>query len=122
MSPFLNWSFVSTHPMQRFDTHSRFVSSAEKSLTDSDILARDMQWLSQSQVVVAEVTQPSLGVGFVLRGLAPVISEGISFDLHAAAQLIAPRTMRKDDPTDPVGDVTIGGRVFDVGATIGLIF
>ena len=44
--------------------HSLFVSSAEKSLTDSDILARDMQWLSQSQVVVAEVTQPSLGVGF----------------------------------------------------------
>ena len=36
----------------------------ENSLNDSEILERDMEWLSQSQVVVAEVTQPSLGVGF----------------------------------------------------------
>lgn len=36
----------------------------EKSLNDTEILERDMQWLSQAQVVVAEVTQPSLGVGF----------------------------------------------------------
>jgi len=28
------------------------------------ILERDMDWLAKSQVVVAEVTQPSLGVGF----------------------------------------------------------
>lgn len=36
----------------------------EKSLTDAEILERDMLWLQQSDVVVAEVTQPSLGVGF----------------------------------------------------------
>ncbi|CAF4845058.1 unnamed protein product, partial [Rotaria sp. Silwood1] len=36
----------------------------EKNLNDAEILERDMQWLSQAQVVVAEVTQPSLGVGF----------------------------------------------------------
>jgi hypothetical protein len=33
-------------------------------LNDAEILERDMQWLTQSQVVIAEVTQPSLGVGF----------------------------------------------------------
>lgn len=37
---------------------------AEKSLTDAEILERDLQWLSKSDIVVAEVTQPSLGVGF----------------------------------------------------------
>ncbi|CAF3266818.1 unnamed protein product [Rotaria socialis] len=36
----------------------------QKNLNDAEILERDMQWLAQSQVVVAEVTQPSLGVGF----------------------------------------------------------
>jgi hypothetical protein len=39
-------------------------SIAEKSLNDAEILERDMQWLSQAHVVIAEVTQPSLGVGF----------------------------------------------------------
>lgn len=41
-----------------------FSSVVEKNLNDAEILERDMQWLSQCQVVVAEVTQPSLGVGF----------------------------------------------------------
>ena len=41
-----------------------FPFAVEKSLTDAEILERDMLWLSQSDVVVAEVTQPSLGVGF----------------------------------------------------------
>ncbi|CAF1034891.1 unnamed protein product [Adineta ricciae] len=36
----------------------------EKNLNDAEILERDMQWLSQAHIVVAEVTQPSLGVGF----------------------------------------------------------
>jgi hypothetical protein len=39
-------------------------SIVEKKLNDTEILERDMQWLSQAHVVVAEVTQPSLGVGF----------------------------------------------------------
>lgn len=33
-------------------------------MNDIDILERDMQWLAQAHVVIAEVTQPSLGVGF----------------------------------------------------------
>ncbi len=41
-----------------------FLFIVEKNLNDAEILERDMQWLSQAQVVIAEVTQPSLGVGF----------------------------------------------------------
>lgn len=40
------------------------LSLEELNLTDTQILERDMEWLSKSQVVIAEVTQPSLGVGF----------------------------------------------------------
>lgn len=39
-------------------------SSGETSLTDRQIYERDLQWLRESDVVVAEVTTPSLGVGF----------------------------------------------------------
>ena len=33
-------------------------------MNDAEILERDLQWLAKSDIVVAEVTQPSLGVGF----------------------------------------------------------
>ncbi|XP_029963410.1 5-hydroxymethyl-dUMP N-hydrolase [Salarias fasciatus] len=38
----------------------------EASATDRHIHDRDMEWLRESDVVVAEVTQPSLGVGYEL--------------------------------------------------------
>jgi len=47
----------------KYSTHFLF-SIAEKNLNDAEILERHMEWLSQAHVVVAEVTQPSLGVGF----------------------------------------------------------
>lgn len=36
----------------------------EEELDDATVYARDMGWLQQSDVVVAEVTVPSLGVGY----------------------------------------------------------
>ncbi len=36
----------------------------EDSLTDSQIYERDMAWLAQADVMVAEITTPSLGVGY----------------------------------------------------------
>jgi len=33
-------------------------------LNDTEIFERDMEWLSQAHVVIAEVTQPSLTIGF----------------------------------------------------------
>ena len=38
----------------------------ENSLTDTEIFERDMAWIEESDVVVAEVTTPSLGVGYEL--------------------------------------------------------
>jgi nucleoside 2-deoxyribosyltransferase len=36
----------------------------EKDLADGDIYARDMAWLAEADVVVAEVSTPSHGVGY----------------------------------------------------------
>ncbi|MBI9068313.1 MAG: nucleoside 2-deoxyribosyltransferase [Salinivirgaceae bacterium] len=38
----------------------------EKSLSEKEIHDRDMAWLTDCEYVVAEVTQPSLGVGYEL--------------------------------------------------------
>lgn len=38
----------------------------ETGLSDSQIFERDMAWVRESDVVVAEVTSPSLGVGYEL--------------------------------------------------------
>lgn len=36
----------------------------EKSQTDSEIYSQDINWLEESDLVVAEVSTPSIGVGF----------------------------------------------------------
>ncbi|MCD4683463.1 MAG: nucleoside 2-deoxyribosyltransferase [Bacteroidales bacterium] len=41
--------------------------AGEKNMSDMDIHDRDMAWLNQSDVVVAEVSVPSLGVGYEIR-------------------------------------------------------
>ena len=38
--------------------------SGEQGMTDKDIHDRDMDWVMESDVIVAEVTTPSLGVGY----------------------------------------------------------
>lgn len=40
------------------------LESREERKNDCDIHARDMKWLFAADVVIAEVTQPSLGVGY----------------------------------------------------------
>ncbi len=40
--------------------------SGEKDLSDKEIYERDMGWVRESNVIVAEVTTPSLGVGYEL--------------------------------------------------------
>ncbi len=39
----------------------------EKNMSDKEIHDRDLDWLIQSDVIVAEVTAPSLGVGYEIR-------------------------------------------------------
>jgi len=40
------------------------LTAAGESLTDQDIHDRDVEWLRSADVLVAEVTTPSLGVGY----------------------------------------------------------
>jgi 2'-deoxynucleoside 5'-phosphate N-hydrolase len=42
----------------------RLSTYGQSHLTDHDICQRDLDWLASSDLVVAEVTTPSLGVGF----------------------------------------------------------
>lgn len=37
---------------------------ADHSLSDAQIHDRDLEWLKQSDLIIAEVSQPSLGVGY----------------------------------------------------------
>ena len=43
---------------------SNLVSSDEKDKTDRSIHDRDLNWLVESDLIIAEVTNPSLGVGY----------------------------------------------------------
>ncbi len=43
---------------------SALTPSGEENMTDREIFERDLEWLSSSEFVVAEVSTPSLGVGF----------------------------------------------------------
>ncbi|XP_045202018.2 2'-deoxynucleoside 5'-phosphate N-hydrolase 1-like [Mercenaria mercenaria] len=43
---------------------SKQLDDSEKTMTDKAIHDRDVDWLTSCDVVVAEVTQPSLGVGY----------------------------------------------------------
>ena len=43
---------------------SSITPAGENTLSDNFIYNRDMDWLSSSDVIVAEVSNPSLGVGF----------------------------------------------------------
>ena len=38
----------------------------EKKLTDKEIYLRDIAWIKESDIVIAECTRPSLGVGYEL--------------------------------------------------------
>jgi len=42
-------------------------SIGEKDLSDKEIHDRDLEWLKRSDVLIAEVTSPSLGVGYEIK-------------------------------------------------------
>jgi long-chain fatty acid transport protein len=64
----------------------------------------------------------SLGLGYLLRGLRPVLAGGISIDVHGEVQVLERRVIEKADPADPVGDAILTGTVWNVGATLGVRF
>ena len=48
----------------------------EKDMSETEIFERDVAWIQEADIVVAEVTQPSLGVGYEL-GLAESVGKPI---------------------------------------------
>lgn len=56
----------------------------EKSLIEQEIYERDMQWLAVADLVIAEVSTPSLGVGYEI-GLAQALGKKI-FCLYRTGQ------------------------------------
>lgn len=42
-------------------------STGECNLTDAEIYGRDVSWIQESDVLIAEVSTPSLGVGYEIR-------------------------------------------------------
>lgn len=56
-----------SHYLKRFGDVLTVEGGNDESLSDQFIHARDMEWLSLSDVVVADVSDPSLGVGYEIR-------------------------------------------------------
>lgn len=55
---------------------TNLTSFGEKNLSDAQIFNRDIDWLTKADVVVAEVTRPSLGVGYEI-GRAEMLDKKI---------------------------------------------
>jgi nucleoside 2-deoxyribosyltransferase len=85
-----------THIQTRADVLTEHICGAdlsthgEEDLTDPEIYERDMTWLRQSDAVIAEVSAPSLGVGYEL-GQAEALGKPILclFDERGDARLSA---------------------------------
>src|SRR5260370_16156574 len=70
---------------------------ADRSVAPQKIFARDMNWLAQFHLFLAEVTGPSFGLGFTTGHLlAATANESILFfardDRHTSSSLITPDT------------------------------
>jgi hypothetical protein len=51
-------------------------ASGEEEITDADIYARDASWIVESDAVIAEVSAPSLGVGYEI-GVAEAMGKPV---------------------------------------------
>jgi nucleoside 2-deoxyribosyltransferase len=70
--------------------HDDLTTRGEETLSDQEIYARDMSWLNESDAIIAEVSAPSLGVGYEL-GQAEEMGKPILclFDGRSDARLSA---------------------------------
>lgn len=55
---------------------AKLTASGETGPSDTYIYGRDMEWLRASEIIVAEVTTPSLGVGYEL-GMAEALGKKV---------------------------------------------
>ena len=67
-----NYGKVMTEHIGNLDIEA----SGETDLTDVEIYVRDKNWITSSDVIVAEVSNPSLGVGYEL-GLAESLGKKV---------------------------------------------
>ena len=56
--------------------YANLEDEGEKNLSDASIFARDIDWLTAADLVVAEVSTPSLGVGYEI-GLAEALDKPV---------------------------------------------
>ena len=64
----------------------------------------------------------SIGAGVALRGLRPLLEGELHIDVHLTYALLPPRTMIKESPIDPVGDLVAAGHLYGGGLTMGVVF
>ncbi|MBU4261530.1 MAG: nucleoside 2-deoxyribosyltransferase [Proteobacteria bacterium] len=76
----------------------------EKSLGEEQIFQRDMQWLKAADLVIAEVSTPSLGVGYEI-GLAQAMGKQI-FCLYRPGENRRLSAMIAGNPALQVGSYT----------------
>ncbi|MBI1833418.1 MAG: nucleoside 2-deoxyribosyltransferase [Candidatus Andersenbacteria bacterium] len=83
------------------------VVETETARKDTDIFARDVNWLTQSDAVVAEVTSPSLGVGYEIA-MAESLGKKIicifrpANDRHLSAMIAGNPRLQVSEYTDLV--------------------
>ncbi|MBZ0271049.1 outer membrane protein transport protein [bacterium] len=64
----------------------------------------------------------SAGIGFTFMNFSEVFPAPISFDIYDQYHQMEQRTMKKDDPTNVVGDYRVKGRANNIGAQFTLRF
>jgi nucleoside 2-deoxyribosyltransferase len=67
-----NYGLVLTEHIGRSDLNA----AGEADISDNEIYQRDISWIKQADLIVAEVSNPSLGVGYEL-GLAESLGKNI---------------------------------------------
>lgn len=85
------------------------LSSLGEAKTATDIYERDMSWLRQADVVVAEVSTPSLGVGYEIGTIEhqkPVLCLYREQDGKKLSAMIAGNTSIRVDTYQTIQDVT----------------
>jgi len=89
------------------------VEKSENNYTESQIHDRDMNWLSESDIVIAEVSTPSLGVGYeigraVEAGKPVLCLYHIKADFELSAMISGCRNVkvfRYNDLDDACGEI-----------------
>ncbi len=76
----------------------------------------------QTNYLDADAHVFSGGVGFTVFGLGEILPRPLSVDTYFQYQWLQNRTFHKQDPTDLVGDIEVGGAWWNIGGNLTLRF